>query len=74
MDFATVFTAFDPSEAHLIRSRLEVAGFDATIANEFSSLNLEGGSIAAGGITVQVPSDQADEARALIASENNPPS
>ncbi|MDQ6630350.1 MAG: DUF2007 domain-containing protein [Verrucomicrobiota bacterium] len=74
MDFVTVFQAGDPGEAQLIRARLEVAGFDATVANEFSSLNIEGGSVAAGGITVQVPADQADEARALIASENDSPS
>lgn len=74
MDIVTVFKTFNPVEAELIRSRLEVAGFDASIPNEFSSLNIEGGAIAAGGITVVVPSDQAEEARSLIASEENAPS
>ena len=55
MDLVTIFKTFDPAEAHLIRSRLEVAGFDASIANEFSALNLEGGAIAAGGITSRFP-------------------
>ena len=27
MDFATIFTAFNPADAQLARSRLEAAGF-----------------------------------------------
>jgi hypothetical protein len=71
MEMITVFESADPAEAHLIRSRLEVAGFDAVIPNELSTLNIEHGTIAPGGTSVQVPEDRAEEARALIKSEEN---
>ncbi len=71
MEMVTVFESVDPAEAQLIRSRLEVAGFDVVIPNELSTLNIEHGAIAPGGLSVQVPEDEAEEARALIKSEEN---
>ncbi|MDB6026825.1 MAG: hypothetical protein JWM68_3048 [Verrucomicrobiales bacterium] len=67
----TVFESGDPAETQLVRSRLEVAGFDAVIPNELSTMNIEHGTIASGGSSVQVPQDQAEEARALIKAEEN---
>ncbi len=63
-----VFKTFSPAEAQLIRSRLEAAGFHAFVNHELSSLSLEGYALAAGGIRVEVPAEEADEARELIAS------
>jgi hypothetical protein len=71
MQMVTVFESVDPAEAQLIRSRLEVAGFDAVVPNELSTLNIEHGTATSGGISVQVPEDQAEEARALIKTEEN---
>ncbi len=71
MELITVFESVDPAEAQLIRSRLEVAGFDAIIPNELSTLNIEHGTATPGGASVQVPEDQAEEARALIRTEEN---
>ena len=53
MDFVTVFTAFNPAEAQLVRSRLEAAGFHPFVANELSALSIDGYALAAGGIRVQ---------------------
>lgn len=66
--FVVVFKSFNPAEAHLIRSRLEAAGCHAVIHHELSALSLEGYALAAGGIRVEVPENEADEARELIAS------
>jgi hypothetical protein len=71
MEMITVFESGDPAEAQLIRSRLEVAGFDAVIPNELSTFNIEHGTAAPGGTSVQVPEDRAEEARALIKTEEN---
>jgi Putative prokaryotic signal transducing protein len=69
MDFATVFTAFNPADAHLVRSRLEAAGFHPFIANENSALGTEGYALAVGGIRVQVPEVEAAEAREFLKAE-----
>ena len=68
MELVTIFKAFNPAEAQLVRSRLEAAGFDAVVAHELSALSLDGYSMAVGGIRVQVPEDQAAEAKALLAA------
>jgi hypothetical protein len=73
MEMVTVFTTFSPGEAQLVRSRLAAAGFIAEVAHELSALSMDGYSMAAGGVRVQVPADQAEEARALIAALDQPP-
>ncbi|MEO7297681.1 MAG: DUF2007 domain-containing protein [Verrucomicrobiota bacterium] len=67
MDFETVFETFNSAEANLIASQLEVAGFEPTILNEFSTLTL-GAPNTAGGIRVQVAQGRAADARALVHS------
>ena len=66
MSLVTVFTAFSSAEAQLAWSRLDAAGFHAVVMNELSALSMDGYSMAAGGILVQVPEDEAADARALI--------
>ena len=72
MELITVFKSFSPDEAQLVRSRLEVAGYEAQVAHELGSLSMDGFSMATGGILVQVPDDQAVEARALITASDLP--
>lgn len=67
MKTVTVFLAFNPAEAQLIRSRLEAAGLHAIVNHELSSLSLDGYALAAGGIRVEVPEDEEADARELIA-------
>jgi hypothetical protein len=64
----TVYQAFNPGDAQVIRSRLEASGFHALVANELSSLSMDGYAMAAGGILVQVPDEEVADARALIES------
>ncbi len=70
MSWVTVFQTFNPAEAQLIRSRLEAASFEVNVAHELSALSMEGYSLATGGIQVQVPDDQAEDARALLAAKD----
>lgn len=49
--------------------RLEAAGFHAVVTNELSALSMDGYALAAGGILVQVPDAEADEAREFLAAD-----
>ena len=69
MDRVTVFTAFNPVQAQIVSARLQTVGLDATVEGEAAALSMEGYSLATGGIRVQVPSTQEDEARRLIESD-----
>ena len=69
MSLVTVCTAFNPAEAHLVRSRLEAAQFHAVVTHELSALSLDGYALAAGGILVQVPEAEATDARAFLAAD-----
>ena len=73
MELVTVFRSFSPAEAQLIRSRLDAADIPAEVMNELAALSMDGYSMAAGGVLVQVPENYAAEARALIQSADNPP-
>jgi Putative prokaryotic signal transducing protein len=73
MSLVTVFTSFSPAEAQLIRSRLEAANFHAVVMHELSALSIDGYSMAAGGIRVQVPASEAADARELLTAEDAPP-
>lgn len=67
MAIGTVYRAFNPADAHLVRSRLEAAGFHAFVTNELSALSMDGYAMAAGGILVQVPEAEQAEAAAFLA-------
>ena len=73
MQLVTVFMAFNPAEAQLVRSQLEAAGFHAVVKNELSSLSMDGYALAAGGILVQVPEDEVADARELLDAPPLPP-
>jgi hypothetical protein len=66
MNLVTISTAFNPADAHVTRTRLEAAGFDVFIKNETAALTLEGYALTAGGIQVQVPEDQVEEAKEFL--------
>jgi hypothetical protein len=72
MNLVTVFKTFNPAEAQVQRSRLEAAGLDALVKNELASIMIDGYTMAAGGIQVQVPEDQAEAARRLLSDPDSP--
>lgn len=63
-----IFKTLNLAEAQLACSRLQAAGFFASVSHELAALSMEGYSLAAGGVRVEVPADQADEARAFLQS------
>jgi hypothetical protein len=65
MDFATIFTAFNPADAQLACSRLEAAGFHPFVANEYASSYL-GGYSAATMLRIQVPEAEAADAKEFL--------
>jgi hypothetical protein len=73
MEMVTIFTAFNPADAQMVRSRLDAAEFHPFVKNELSALSLDGYALAAGGILVQVPEDEAAEAREFLNSSEASP-
>ncbi len=71
MELITVYKTFSPADAQLIRSRLDAAGFHAVVQHELAALSMDGYSMAAGGIAVQVPDCEAEDARALIEAKDD---
>ena len=69
MALVTVFRAFNPADAHLVRSRLDAAQFHAVVTHELSAL---GRALAAGGILVHVPGSEAADAKEFLASPTPP--
>ena len=72
MSLVTVSSAFNPADAQLTRSCLEAAGFHAVISHELSALSMDGYALAAGGILVQVPADEAADAKEFLAAAPSP--
>lgn len=66
MSPVTVYRALNPADAQLVRSRLDAAGFHAVVTHEGAGIWMEGYALAAGGILVQVPESEAEDARALL--------
>jgi len=71
MDFVTIYTALNPADADLVRSRLEANDFLVNIKNEIAARTIDGYALAAGGLLVQVPEDQVESARQLIESKDS---
>ena len=72
MPLVTVFGAFNPAEAQLARCRLEAAQFHAVVTHELSALSMDGYAMAAGGILVQVPDQEAADAKEFLAADIPP--
>ncbi len=66
MSLVTVYRALNPADAQLVRSRLDAAGFHAVVMHELSSLSMDGYALAAGGIRVEVPESEAEEASQFL--------
>ena len=69
MPLVTIFRAFNPADAHVVRSRLEASEFHPVVMHELSALSLDGYAMAAGGILVQVPEEEVAAAQELLASK-----
>ena len=71
MKLVTVYTALNPAEAQLANSQLQAAGFHSVVMGEGAALGIEGYALAAGGIRVQVPEDEASDANLLLRSSED---
>jgi hypothetical protein len=72
MELVTVFQSFSPADAQVVRSRLDAAEIPNVVTGELACLSIEGYSVAAGGVRVQVPEDRAEEAKALLTGSDTP--
>ena len=64
----TVRCCFNSADAQFARSLLEASGLHPDVLHELSALSLDGYALAAGGILVQVPDDEAELAAAILAA------
>ena len=71
MSLTTVYRTFSSGDAHLVCSRLEAANLQASVAHELAALSMDGYAMAAGGIKVQVPDDQAQDAMEIIQTRDD---
>jgi len=69
----TIFKSFSVAEAQLVCSRLEAAGFDASVSHELAALSMEGYSMSTGGVRVDVPTEEAEEAKAFLSTSQPVP-
>ncbi|MBM3903193.1 MAG: hypothetical protein FJ379_14075 [Verrucomicrobia bacterium] len=69
MEWVSVSNVLNPAMALLVRSRLEAAGFLVSIRGLDAALATEGYTLATGGVRIEVPQDQAEEAKAFLAAE-----
>lgn len=69
----TIYRALNIAQAQLVCSRLQAAGFDAVVSHELAALSMEGYSLSTGGVRIEVPSDQAEEAQAFLNSSDTLP-
>lgn len=71
MNLVTVFSTFNSNEAQLVRARLEAADFHVVLTNEIAALMLPLYSTT-GTVHVQVPEDEAADAKELLAAGDAP--
>lgn len=69
MEPVVVFQTGDPAQAHLVCSRLRASEILAAVNHELSAFNAPF-TTAGGGIRVEVPASQAEEARQLLADHD----
>lgn len=68
MQLVTVFNTFSSTDADLVSSRLSAAGFNPTILHGSAAANVVPFTLGKNGIEVQVPDDEADDAREFLAA------
>jgi len=71
METVTVLRTFNPAEADLVSSMLNAAGLHSEIIHATAALTMDGYALTAGGVLVQVPESEAEEARQLINSSTS---
>ncbi|MSU34947.1 MAG: DUF2007 domain-containing protein [Pedosphaera sp.] len=70
MNFQTIATTFSPVEAQLLASRLRAEGLYVYVHSELAAHAIEGYSMSVGGLRIQVPEDQAETAKEILAAKD----
>jgi hypothetical protein len=73
MQLVTVYTALNPVDADLVYSRLAAADFHPVIKGGLAGTSIEGYVLAAGGVDIQVPEDEVDDAHEFLSSPGEEP-
>ena len=68
MQLVTIFRALNSVDADLVLSRLSAAGFNASMLHNTAAGNIVGLTLGDSGIAVQVPEDEADDAREFLSA------
>ena len=72
MNLLTVFNTSNLAEAELVQSRLEASGLHPVLSHELAPFILDANAMTTGGISVQVPEEEAELAREVVALKDKP--
>jgi hypothetical protein len=72
MNLVTIFKGWNLNEAELVCSRLEAAGFHTVVVNEYAANMFGGSNNVLSPVSVQVPENEADDAREFLETPNAP--
>ena len=72
MKLVTVFKGWNLNEAELVCSRLEAAGFHASMVNEYAANMFGGSTNALSPVSVQVPESEAADAKEFLDAPDLP--
>jgi hypothetical protein len=68
MDFITVYKAMSAADAEVVRSRLEAADFHPFMPDDSSAFGSDPLALGSGGVRIQVPAAEADDAVEFLKS------
>jgi hypothetical protein len=68
MDFVTIHKAVSAADAEVVRSRLEAANFHPFMPDDLSAFGSDPLALGAGGIRIQVPTEEAADAKEFLES------
>jgi hypothetical protein len=66
MNFVTIFKAMNAAQVQIVRSRLEAADFHTFVPDDLSAFGSDPLALGAGGIRIQVPEAEAEDAREFL--------
>jgi hypothetical protein len=69
MDLVTVYKAVSAAQLQIVRSRLEAANFHPFVPDDLSAFGSDPMALGAGGLRVQVPANEAADAKEFLESK-----
>ena len=69
MNLVTIYKAVSSAQVQIIRSRLEAANFHPFVPDDLSAFGSDPMALGSGGVRIQVPENEAADAKEFLASD-----